>query len=424
MVVTLNVFSYNVNMLIAYKYRLYPNATQVEKLAQHFGCARHVYNWALAEKKRHYEQTGKSLSRRQLQDQLVASKKLDRPWLSDVNSQSLLAALLNLDTAFRNFFHGRAKFPRFKKKLSGWQAFQCPQNVRVDFATNQIFLPKIPGIKAVLHRSFVGGVKTVTIKRAPSGKYYASVLVDDGLTAPTPAAVQEQTTVGLDVGISHFATSSEGAKLDNPKHLKQALEQLAVAQRQLSRKKKGSANRARQRHKVALIHEQISNRRSDFFHQQTAKLVHKNHVVSFAVETLNIKGMIRNRKLSRSIADCGWGYFIQALKYKCARIGKNVLCVGRFVPSSKRCSYCGYIKHNMHLNIRQWQCPDCNSEHDRDINAAINIKQYALADALGQSVCVKRSPAAKHVSACAAAKGAESFRHGSQEAPAIAASAV
>jgi putative transposase len=417
MFVTLSYFGYNVNMLIAYKYRLYPNPVQKELLAQHFGCARHVYNWALGKKKLHYEQTGKSLSRRQLQDLLVENKKGDKPWLREVNSQSLLAALRHLDSAFSNFFRGNAKFPRFKKKAGGWQSFQCPQHVKVDFGAKRICLPKIPAIKAVPHRTFAGQIKTVTVKRAPSGKYYASVLVDDGQQLPKAFAVQERTTLGIDVGISHFAIDSHGNKIDNPRYLKHGLEKLAIEQRRLCRKKRASSNRARQKHKVALVHEQISNRRNDFIHQQTAKLVNNSHVATFAVENLNIKGMVRNHKLARSIADCGWEHFIQALKYKCQRLGKNVLCIDRYAPSSKRCSCCGYLAGKMPLSVRAWSCPACFAEHDRDVNAAINIKQFALADALGQSVCVKSSPAAPHVSACVAAKDAELNRHGLQETP-------
>lgn len=162
----------------AHKYRIYPTAEQQVLMNHHFGCARHVYNWALAEKNRHYEETGKSLSKRALQDAMVASKREDKPWLNDVNSQALLAALGHLDSAFTNFFQGRAKFPRFKKKYAGWQSFQCPQHVKVNFDTGEIQLPKIGAVKAKLHRPFQGKIKTVTIKRSPSGKFFASVLGD------------------------------------------------------------------------------------------------------------------------------------------------------------------------------------------------------------------------------------------------------
>jgi len=394
-------------------------------LAQHFGCARHIYNWALGEKKAHYELTGKSLSRRQLQDLLVASKKKDKLWLKEVNSQSLLASLQNLDTAFTNFFRKQAQFPRFKKKNSGWQSFQCPQHVKVSFGTERISLPKIANIKAVLHRTFVGQIKTVTVKRSPSGKYFASVLVDDNIELPVSAPIEHDKTLGIDVGISHFAITSDGDKIDNPNHLKQALQQLAIAQKILSRKKQGSANRFRQKQTVAIVHERVSNRRNDFIHQTTAILADKNQATSFAVENLNIKAMLRNNKLARAIADCGWGNFILALEYKSKHNGKNLLKIDRFAPSSKRCGCCGYIVPTMPLSVRNWQCPDCNTNHDRDVNAANNIKQFALADALGQSGCIKSSPVAPHVSACAIAKGTGmNLRCGSQEAPTRNASAV
>lgn len=204
----------------AYKYRIYPNGEQKVLLAKHFGCVRHVYNWALAEKEKHYKETGKSLSKRQLQDLLVASKKDDKEWLNEVNSQSLLASLVHLDTAFTNFFRGRAKFPRFKSKYSGWQSYQCPQHVTVDFDNNRINLPKLKGIKAKLHRPFVGKIKTVTIKRSPSGKYYASVLVENGAIDPVLALIEPEHTVGLDVGLTSFLIDSAGNKSDNPRLLK------------------------------------------------------------------------------------------------------------------------------------------------------------------------------------------------------------
>ena len=204
----------------AYKYRIYPNAEQKVLIEKHFGCARHVYNWALSEKDKHYKETEKSLSKRQLQDRLVASKKDGKEWLTEVNSQSLLASLANLDAAFSNFFQGRAKFPKFKSKFSGWQSYQCPQHVTVDFGKAVINLPKLKGVKAKLHRSFSGKIKTVTVKRSPSGKYFASVLVDDGAVDPTPATIERENTIGLDVGLTEFLIDSDGQKTENPRLLK------------------------------------------------------------------------------------------------------------------------------------------------------------------------------------------------------------
>lgn len=405
----------------AYKYRLYPNAEQKVLIARHFGCARFVYNWALSEKDKHYKETGKSLSKRMIQDLLVASKKADKQWLNEVNSQSLLASLAHLDTAFTNFFRGRAKFPRFKSKYSGWQSYQCPQHVTVDFDNNRINLPKLKGIKAKLHRPFVGKVKTVTIKRSPSGKYFASVLVEDGAIDPVPALIEPEHTVGLDVGLTSFLIDSAGNKTDNPRLLKASLVRLAIEQKKLARKKKGSGSKAKQKRKVSTIHEKVANRRYDFIHQVTAKLADKNHATTFAVEDLNIKGMIRNRKLARAIQDAGWGMFLTTLDYKCRWNGKNLLRIGRFQPSSKLCNCCGYKMESMPLSIREWECPGCHSVNDRDTNAARNIRDMGLADSLGHSDCVKSSPVESPVSAGSTAKGTDAYRYGSQEASTIAA---
>jgi putative transposase len=329
-------------MLKAYQYRIYPTKAQTHQFACHFGCVRRVYNWALSAKEKHYQETGKSLSKRAIQDAMVLSKKTESPWLSEVNSQSLLAALNNLEQAFTNFFSGRAKFPRTKKKYSGWQSFQCPQHVTVDTEAGVINLPKIKGIKAKLHRSLSGKIKTVTIKRNPSGHYYASILVEDAEVLPMASVIIPEQTIGLDVGLTHALIDSDGNKTDNPRFLIKSLHRLGMQQKRLARQKEGSANRAKQRRRVALVHEKTSNRRHDFIHQETAKLAVKNHATSFAVEDLHIKGMVKNRKLSRAIHDVSWGKFLTVLSYKCGWYGKNLITINRFAPSSKICHDCGY----------------------------------------------------------------------------------
>jgi len=392
-------------MLKAYKYRIYPNKEQQKLMEKHFGSVRHVYNWGLEQKNKHYKKTKKNLSRFELQDQLVASKKRDKPWLTEVNSQALLAALLNLDQAFTHFFQGRTKFPRFKKKYGGWQSYQCPQNVNVDFQQGIINLPKIKGVRAKFHRRFTGQIKTVTIKRSPSDKYFASVLVEDGKVLPKATTVVTNETLGLDVGLTHFLISSDGNKIENPRFFKKALSGLAIEQRKLSRKPKGTNNRKKQKLLVAKVHERIANKRHDFIHQETAKLAVKNHATSFAVEDLNIKGMIRNRKLSRAIQDCGWGLFIRALTYKCEWNGKNLIKIDRFAASSKTCHCCGKKQEKMPLSIREWEC-ECGVCHDRDINAAKVIKQLGIAQPPGQNGgYVKCSPAARPLCDGAAARG-------------------
>ena len=413
----------------AYKYRIYPNAEQTEKLKQHFGCARFVYNWALAEKDRAYKATGEKLSKRDIQDRFVHTLKKNKPWLKDVNSQSLLAALGNLHTAFTNFFKGRAKFPTFKRKWAGWQSFQCPQHVRVQFDRGVIDLPKIPGIKARLHRQFDvdnAKIKTVTIKRSPAGHYFASVLVDTDAATPTPSVIEPDKTLGIDLGLQHYLIDSNGDKTQNPRFLRTSLKRLAIEQKKLARLKKGGKNRHKQRWVVAKTHARIANQRQDFLHQLTHRLVYQNHATSYAVENLHIKGMVRNRKLAKSIQDASWGTFLTFLGYKCVDAAKNILVIGRFEPSSKICNHCHYRMDKMPLSVRTWDCPACGTQGIcRDTNAARNIRDIGLADALGKSVYVKRSRTTMPVSAGVVSKGAEpTARHGSYEAPTITANAV
>ena len=225
-------------------------------------------------------------------------------------------------------------------------------------------------------------------------------------------------TLGVDLGLTHFLIDSSGNKIDNPRFLKASLEKLAKEQKILARKKKGSNNRQKQRLKVARIHEFVVNQRLDFLHKLTARLVFKNHATSFAVEDLNVKGMVKNRKLSRSITDVSWSKFKELLSYKCAWTGKNLLEIGRFEASSKVCSECNHKLEQLDLSVRHWECPVCLTDHDRDVNAAVNIKRIALVEALGHSVCVKRSPETIPVSAGVSAKGGKC--RGSQEAPTIA----
>lgn len=426
----------------AYKFRIYPNAQEQELMNKHFGCVRHVFNWALEQKDKHYQETQKSLSKSELQTRLVQSKKEDKSWLKEVNSQSLLSALLHLENAFINFFKGRAKFPNFKKKYDSTQSFQCPQHVLVDFELGLLYLPKFKtGIKAKFHRQFKGEIKTVTIKRKPSGKYYASILVDEKKEVVSLAPVVRDQTLGIDLGLTHFLIDSEGKKVDNPRILKHTLNKLAIAQKMLARKAKGSKQRQRQKLKVALIHEKVTNTRLDFLHKRSAELVYKNHATSFALEDLNIKGMVKNHKLSRVISDVSWGKFVELLTYKSLWIGKNILKIGRFDASSKVCNSCGHKKAKLPLSVRDWVCPACGAVLDRDINAAKNIKKIALADTLGQSVCVKSPPetilfrplavgevmSRTDEESCAdsvSARGTDFFQYGSQEAPTTAALAV
>ena len=371
-------------MLKAYKYRIYPNQQQAVAFEQHFGCVRFVYNWALALQNRYYKIFGKSLSRSKIQSQLVKKKKAGKfAWLNEVNSQSLLNALLNVHTAFTNFFKGRAKFPRFKSKKIPKRSYQCPQHCSINFEQGIINLPKIKGIKTVFSREFVGNIKTVTISKTATGKYYASILVENNEVVPTPTTVEPNLTVGIDLGISHLFNLSDGSKFDNPKHLANASKRLAVQQKIFARKQKQSKNHQKQKLAVARIYEKVRNQRLDLHHKITHKLICENQATSYALEDLGVKNMVKNRKLAKAIHDVGWGQFVTLLTYKANWHGKNILKVNRFFASSKICSHCHHKLDSLPLSVRNWTCPSCQAKHDRDANAASNIRHQALADVAG-----------------------------------------
>jgi len=365
-------------MLKAYKYRIYPNKKQKEMIKVHFGACRFVYNWALEQKIKTYQQTKKSISRFDLQRILVHEVKPSNEWLKKANSQALLASLVNVESAFTKFFREKTGFPRFKSKKNPVQAYQMPQHYTVDFDRNLIKLPKIGEVKAVLHRRFEGAMKTATISRSSTGKFYISILVDNGKEIPQKQEMSESSTVGIDVGIKDFAILSKGEKVENPKYLKNSLKRMKCLQKRVSRKVKGSKNRNKARHKLSKIHEIISNQRNNFQHQISSKLISENQAI--ALETLNVKGMIKNHCLAQSISDAGWRSFVLKLEYKAEWLGKTILKIGRFEPSSKICNICGYYNSSLTLKDREWICLNCKTKHDRDINAAINIKKFSLQD--------------------------------------------
>ncbi|WP_346434759.1 RNA-guided endonuclease TnpB family protein [uncultured Methanoculleus sp.] len=304
--------------------------------------------------------------------------KEEYPWLTEVNSQSLQSANKNLDNAFTRFFREKKGFPRFKSKKNPVQSFQVPQHYRVDFDRKQIRLPKIGEIKTVFHRHFDGKMKTVTVSVTSTGKWFISILVDNGEPLSKPASFAADTTLGIDVGLTNFATFSNGEKVANPRHLKNSLQRLKVLQRRVSRKVKGSKNRKKAIQIVARCHEKVANQRNDFLHKLSNRIVSENQAI--AVETLNVAGMQKNHCLAQSISDVSWSSFFRMLEYKCECYGKTLLTIGRFDPSSKICNRCGYLNRDLRLADREWTCPDCGTHHDRDINAAINIKKFALQD--------------------------------------------
>lgn len=354
-------------MFRAYKYRLYPTNSQKELIHKHCGSVRFLYNLALETKTTAYLGNKVNLSRYDLQKQLVDLKK-ELPWLKETNSQSLQSALINLDEAYNKFFKG-AGFPKFKKKTNGG-SFAVPQNVIVE--NDLLIIPKFKeGIKMSLHRPTKGIIKSATISVTPTGKYFVSILCDTKEELPTKAPIKESTTIGVDLGIKDFCITSEGEVFENPKYLRKAQSKLKYVQRKYS-KHKGK----RTKHRLAILHEKVSNQRKDFLHKTSSELI-KNHD-SLAIETLAVKNMVKNHNLAQAISDVSWSTFVTMLEYKADWYGKNILRIGQFAPSSKTCSNCGTINKELQLKDREWTCSNCSSVLDRDVNAAINIKSFAL----------------------------------------------
>jgi putative transposase len=355
--------------------RLYPSQQQQTLLAQAFGCSRWWWNYALNISIETYKETGKGLGQVALNSLLPKLKKAeDTQWLADCYSQVLQATTLNLTAAYKNFFEGRARFPRFKSK-HGRQSIQYPQKVKI--VNGNVRLPgKIGEVIAKIHRPIEGKIKTVTISKTSSGKYFASILSEVDGEKPN---FSEGKIYGVDLGLKHFAVITDGEKIskyDNPKHLAKHQKNLKRKQQKLARKQKGSKSRDKYRRVVAKVYERVSNSRQDFLHKLSYKLVSDSQAV--IVESLHVKGMVRNHNLAASISDCGWGMFTNFLAYKLERKGAKLVEIDRWFPSSKLCSNCFYEMDEMPLDIREWTCPNCGTHHDRDGNAAINIRAEGI----------------------------------------------
>lgn len=352
-------------MLKAYRYRIYPTDQQKDFLEQHFGCCRFVYNHFLALRTEKWKNEQVSLSGFDCK-KMIPELKRQNPWLAEINSQSLQSAVLNLESAYRRFFKGLGKHPRFHKKHSR-QAFSVPQSFVL--AGDRLRIPKLKTlIRVKQHRLLVGSPKDLTIIREASGKYYASVVCEcESVALPVSTC-----TVGVDLGLKDLAVLSTGEKIEHPKWLRKAEKQLARKQRQLSRKVKGSSNRQKARVQVARIHEHVKNQRQDFLHKLSHRLILENQEVS--IEGLRVRNMVKNRRLAKSISDSGWSELARQLNYKAEWCGRTVKVINTFAPSSKACSVCGHINKELKLSQRVWHCPSCLVVHDRDVNAAVNIE--------------------------------------------------
>ncbi|ACK65900.1 transposase, IS605 OrfB family [Rippkaea orientalis PCC 8801] len=361
-------------MLKVVKVRLYPNTEQQQLLEQSFGNVRWLWNYCLNLMNQTYLDTGKGLSGYEVK-KLIPSLKKEHEWLTLTYSQCLQQTCLNLGVAFNNFFERRAKYPRFKSK-HGKQSIQYPQNVKVlDCGLN---LPKIGAVKAVIHRPIEDKIKTVTVSKNSCNQYFASILFEDGKETPLIGGTEggEGKAVGIDVGLTHFCITSDGSKFDNPRFLTKHERNLKRKQQQLSRKQKGSNNRNKARKKVAKVHRKITNCREDFLHKLSRRIVDENQVI--VTENLNVKGMMKNHFLAKAIAQVGWGMFMTMLKYKAENDGKTYQEVDRFFPSSKTCHVCLNQVGSLPLDIRHWTCENCQTKHDRDVNAAINLRDEGL----------------------------------------------
>jgi putative transposase len=355
-------------MLKSFKYKINPTKEQSILLNKHIGASRFVFNLALECKQMAWVGNKINLSCFTLHNQLKDLKN-ECEWLKEVNSQSLQQSIINLDKAYTAFFKRQNSFPSFKKKSNGG-SFNIPQNVTLD--GNKLIIPKFKkGIDIVLHRPIKGEIRQATIRRTPTGKYFVSILCETGEAIKSKASVKENTTIGIDLGIKTYLISSNGKEFDNPKFLRKAQSRLKFVQRKYS-KYKGS----RTKHRLAILHEKVANQRKDFLHKTSIELI-KNHE-SIAIEDLAISNMIKNHNLAQAINDASWSTFVNMLEYKAEWYGINILKIGRFDASSKTCSCCGYINKELTLKDRSWICFKCNSVLDRDMNAAINIKSFAL----------------------------------------------
>ena len=367
-------------MLKAYKYKLLPNQEQRETLSKCFGCVRFIYNWGLEQKIKAHKECGKSIGYVQLARELTLLKQQKEfEWLKECSTVSLQQSLRNLDAAFSNFFKKNAKYPKFKSKKHSRDSVKFIQTVHFDFRDWTVKLPKIGKVDLCKNRTFNQATckqGTCTVSRDSCGTYWCVVTVDDLQEMPSKAEIRKDSSVGIDLGIKDYAILSDGRKFSNPKHLENTKKRLAHLQKVFARKEKGSKNYEKMRIKVAKCHRSITNKRNHFIHNLSSYLV--NNYKTICLEDLNVNGMLQNHNLARAIQDASWGEFTRQLQYKSDWNGDNVIYIGRFEPSSKTCHNCGYINHDLKLSDRKWVCPQCGEHLDRDINAAINIKEMAF----------------------------------------------
>ena len=351
-------------MLKAYKYRIYPNKEQKIQVEKTFGCCRFVYNHTLAYRKEAYEKEKKSVSKTDCNNYCNRELKKKYEWLKEADKFALTNAIYNMDCAYQKFFKEHASYPKFKSKHDNHKSYTTNftnGNIAADFEDGKIKLPKLKQVKAKFHREFEGQIKSATVSQVPSGKYYVSILVE---TEHEELPHTDKNT-GLDLGVKDLCITSDGTKYWNPKTIRKYEKKLAKLQRQLSHKEKRSRNYYKQKKKIATCHEKITNTRKDYLHKVSHEIISENQVI--VSEDLQIKNMVKNHQLAKSISDVSWYELTRQLEYKAAWNGRKYIKVDTFYASSQICSDCGYQNKDMKdLSVREWVCPICGAKHDRE----------------------------------------------------------